>query len=79
MEEVMSVSSRRYLQAILGPHCGSLSCTLGGSTFELKREINILVSFLMKEWRVIAFGVLGWDLFYTGYVVCNCIKRENVP
>lgn len=73
-EEVMSVSSRKYLQAILGPHCGGLSRALGGSVFELKGKINIIASFLMKEWRVIAFGLLGWGIFYTGYVVCNCIK-----
>lgn len=72
IEEVMSVSSR--LQAILGPHCGSLSRALGGSAFELKGKINIIASFLMKEWRMIAFGLLGWDIFYSGYVVCNFIK-----
>lgn len=76
-EEVMRVSSPKYLQAILGPHC--LSHALGDSASELNRKINIIASFLMKEWRVIAFGVVGWDIFYTGYVVCNCIKRENVP
>lgn len=78
-KEVMRVSSHKYLQAILGPHCGSLSHALAGSTFELKGKINIIASFLMKGWRVIAFGVVGWDIFYTGHVVCNCIKRENVP
>lgn len=47
---------------------------LVGSAFELKGKINIIASFLMKEWRMIAFGLLGWDIFYNGYVVCNFIK-----
>lgn len=76
-KEVMSVSSCKYLQAIIGPHCGSLSHALGGFAFELKGKINIIASFWMKECRAIAFGVLGWDVFRTGYVVCHCVKREN--
>lgn len=73
-KEVMSVSSWKYLQAIIGPHRGSLSHALGGFAFELKGKINIIASFWMKECKAIAFGVLGWDVFHTGYVVCHCIK-----
>lgn len=35
----MSVSSRKYLEAVFGPHPGSLGHALGGSAYELMSEI----------------------------------------
>lgn len=73
----MSVSSHKYLEAVFSPCGGGLSRALGGSAYELKWEINIIASSLVKEWRVIASGVLRFDIFYIEYVVCNYIKREE--
>lgn len=74
----MSISSRKYTEAVFGPRHGGLSHALGGSEYELKWGISTITSSLMKEWRVIASGMLQFDIFYIEYVVCNYIKREDM-
>lgn len=78
-EQVLRVSSHKHLETIFAPsHFFWSQPWFGGSAYELKWEINIITSSLMKKWWVNAFSMLQFDISYLEYVVCfNYIKRQE--